>query len=187
MCPISPPSLIIPLPVLTFLTSLIVLTTLIGFTLVYLVSGFPFVCASLFVLCIKLPGIFRVIFPVPGFLIPACLLPTYALVFSLPDCVPDLQLIHRSPCTALNQSEHSHLCLALLQTLTDKGRQYIYYSIVFYLEQLSLVLELDVLVAVVVVLVVASEGRQRAQTDGVGEEDLGTSVHPHLQTQSKHQ
>lgn len=35
-------------------------------------------------------------------------------------------------------------------------------------------------VAVVVILVVAAQGRQAPYTDGKGEEDLGARVHPHL-------
>ena len=36
------------------------------------------------------------------------------------------------------------------------------------------------LIAVVVVIVVAAQGSQTPQTDAVGEEDLSSSVHPHL-------
>lgn len=35
-------------------------------------------------------------------------------------------------------------------------------------------------VTVVVVLVVAAQGREAPQTDGKGEEDLGSCIHPHL-------
>lgn len=40
-------------------------------------------------------------------------------------------------------------------------------------------------VAVVVVVVVAPQGCQAPQADGVGEEDLCASIHPHLETQNK--
>lgn len=39
-------------------------------------------------------------------------------------------------------------------------------------------------VAVIVVFVVAAQSRQGAQADGVGEEDLGAGVHPHLTEES---
>lgn len=40
-------------------------------------------------------------------------------------------------------------------------------------------------VAVVVILVIAAQGREATQTDGKGEEDLGASIHPHLQRQKE--
>ena len=68
--------------------------------LVYLVSVFPFLCASFF--CIKRPSIFRVIFTVPVFLIPCLrLIPLilfdYTFPLSLLDCLPDLLLISCVP------------------------------------------------------------------------------------------
>lgn len=40
-------------------------------------------------------------------------------------------------------------------------------------------------VAVVFVLVVAPQGRHGAQTDGIGEEDLGAGVNPHLHSRGR--
>lgn len=40
-------------------------------------------------------------------------------------------------------------------------------------------------VAVIVVFVVAAQSCQRPQTDGIGEEDLGASIHPHLVQKEK--
>lgn len=40
-------------------------------------------------------------------------------------------------------------------------------------------------VAVVVILVIASQSREAAQADGVGEEDLSSSIHPYLRTEQK--
>ena len=40
-------------------------------------------------------------------------------------------------------------------------------------------------VAVVFVLVVAPQGRHGAQTDGIGEEDLGAGVNPHLPSRGR--
>lgn len=45
----------------------------------------------------------------------------------------------------------------------------------------------DILVTVIVVFVVASQSSQRPQTDGVGEEDLGASIHPHLTQKTQFQ
>lgn len=38
----------------------------------------------------------------------------------------------------------------------------------------------SLLVAVVVIFVVASQGSEATQADGIGEEDLSPSIHPHL-------
>lgn len=40
-------------------------------------------------------------------------------------------------------------------------------------------------VAVIVVFVVAPQSSQRPQTDGIGEEDLGASVNPHLSSRGR--